>query len=213
MRIVRQCVRRDFGRLAVRMCRILAEHHFAMTPARPLTGLQTTFPDHEIIVSKTDARGIITYVNSVFRRVSGYEEHELIGAPHNLIRHPRMPRGVFKLLWDSVRSGQEIFAYVLNRAKNGDEYWVFAHVTPSYDSQGQLVGYHSNRRSPYRDALPKVERLYAALLEKENQYRAAAEAAQAGLDALNSVVAASHLDYAEFVFSLSRQTNLKEGGR
>lgn len=184
-----------------------------MAKSASLTGRLITFPDDEIIVSKTDLRGVITYVNAVFERVSGYTEAELIGAPHSLIRHPRMPRGVFKLLWDTIKSGEEIFAYVLNRAKNGDEYWVFAHVTPSYDLTGKHVGYHSNRRSPYRDALPKVERLYAAALAEERKYPRAVDAAQAGLEVLQRTLGANYRDYAEFVFSLSRQTNLVEGGR
>lgn len=179
--------------------------------SRPLTGRSITFSDEEIIVSKTDTRGVITYVNDVFERVSGYSQSELMGAPHNLIRHPRMPRGVFKLLWDTVKGGNEIFAYVLNRTKTGDEYWVFAHVTPSYDLAGNLVGYHSSRRSPYRDALPKVERLYANALQEEARFSVAAEAAQAGLEVLLRAVAEQHQDYAEFVFSLSRQTNVKAG--
>ena len=91
-----------------------------------LTGVERFFDDDEIIVSKTDLKGIITYGNSVFYRLAGYTEKELIGVNHNVIRHPDMPRAVFKLLWDTLAEGREIFAYVVNRAKNGDHYWVFA---------------------------------------------------------------------------------------
>lgn len=87
-----------------------------------LTGHERTFPEHEIIVSKTDPRGRMTYVNDIFLLVSGYAEDELIGEPHSKIRHPHMPRCVFKLLWDTILSGREIFAYVNNRAKSGDHY-------------------------------------------------------------------------------------------
>jgi PAS domain S-box-containing protein len=88
----------------------------------PLTGVARTFPDTEIIVSKTDTKGRLTYVNDVFSDVSGYTEAEVLGDPHSLVRHPDMPRCVFKLLWQTIEAGDEIFAYVNNRAKNGDHY-------------------------------------------------------------------------------------------
>ena len=95
---------------------------------------ESPFDENEIIVSKTDTRGRITYANDVFSRVSRFGVAELLGAPHSIIRHPDMPRCVFKLLWDTIQAKQEIFAYVVNMAKNGDHYWVFAHVTPSFAS-------------------------------------------------------------------------------
>lgn len=166
------------------------------------------FGKEEIIVSKTDTRGVITYANDVFVRVSGYSEAELLGQPHNILRHPDMPACVFRLLWDTLKAGQEIFAYVLNRAKDGRRYWVFAHVTPSFDSTGRVVGYHSNRRVPYPDALPKVRELYAQLLSIEK----AARSRQAGIDDsvrfLTSALEAAGKSYGEFVFGLSESTRL-----
>ncbi|HPV77190.1 MAG TPA: PAS domain-containing protein, partial [Gemmatimonadaceae bacterium] len=88
------------------------------------SGRERSFGEDEIIVSKTDLQGKITYANDVFIRVSGYEEDELLGAPHSIIRHPDMPRAVFKLLWDTLATGREVFAYVNNMARNGDNYWV-----------------------------------------------------------------------------------------
>lgn len=81
---------------------------------------EVTFGEDEIIVSKTNPKGIILCANRTFLKVSGYTEAELLGKPHNIIRHPDMPRCVFKLLWDTIASGSEIFAYVKNMAKNGD---------------------------------------------------------------------------------------------
>lgn len=167
------------------------------------TGRERTFHDDEIIVSKTDLKGLITYANQIFVQISGYTEQELLGKPHNLIRHPAMPRCVFKLLWDTIQSGDEIFAYVVNLCKNGDHYWVFAHVTPSFDSNGQIVGYHSSRRVPDTEAIKKVEPIYALLLEKENSatdWRVGMQSAQ--------LLLMDHLDelgmqYDEFVFSIS----------
>lgn len=112
--------------------------------------------DDELIVSKTDLKGRITYANDVFLRVANLAPREALGAPHSLIRHPDMPRCVFKLLWDTIESGEEIFAYVINLAGNGDHYWVFAHVTPSFDASGRMVGYHSNRRRPSAEQIAKI---------------------------------------------------------
>jgi PAS domain S-box-containing protein len=91
-------------------------------------------------------QGHITYANDVFLRLSKYPLREVLGAPHSLIRHPDMPRCVFKLLWDTIEAKKEIFAYVLNMARDGNHYWVFAHVTPTLDAEQKIVGYHSNRR-------------------------------------------------------------------
>lgn len=173
--------------------------------ARPteLTGIERTFGDDEIIVSKTDTRGLIRYANRVFSRVSGYTEAELIGRPHSIVRHPQMPRAVFKLLWDTIADGREVFAYVLNRCKNGDEYWVFAHVTPSYDESGQIVGYHSNRRSPDRRKLERIKPLYAELLEAEHRAGENPKTQLAvSMPLLESALRAVGMPYEEFVFSL-----------
>ncbi len=133
-----------------------------------VTGRERFFDDDQIIVSKTDLKGRITYANEIFLQIADYTEDEVIGQPHSVIRHPDMPRAVFKLLWDRLQGGREIFAYVKNRAKNGDHYWVIAHVTPSRDADGKVVGYHSNRRPPNRTALTTViEPLYRQLREIE----------------------------------------------
>ena len=123
------------------------------TPRIQPTGIESHFGKDEIIVTKTDRKGLITYANDVFQRVSGYSEEELIGQQHNIIRHPDMPRCVFKLLWDTIEGGKEIFAYVVNLSKNGNHYWVLAHVTPTFDAGGRIIGYHSNRRKPRPEAV------------------------------------------------------------
>ncbi len=177
------------------------------TGIRP-TGREAPFHDDELIVSKTDLKGQITYANAVFQRVAGYSEAELLGAPHNLIRHPEMPAAVFKLLWDRLQTGHEVFAYVLNLARNGDHYWVFAHVTPTHGADGRCVGYHSNRRVPYADALPKVIALYRemrAIERAATDYRAGMTAAAAHL---GRVLAQAGVDYDRFVFSLSAHTRI-----
>ncbi len=167
-----------------------------------LTGVERTFPESEIIVTKTDTRGRITYANEVFCQIAGYSEAEALGQPHSLIRHPEMPRCVFKLLWDRIQSGKEVFAYVNNRAKTGDHYWVLAHVTPTFDSQGQIAGYHSSRRCPRRAAIETVIPLYDRLLATE---RAAADR-QSGMAAsgalLHQLLDQKGIGYDAFVLSL-----------
>ncbi len=167
------------------------------------TGVERTFDREEIIVSKTDLTGKITYANDVFIRMAGYTEEELLGAPHSIIRHPDMPRAVFQLLWDTIGSGEEIFAYVNNMAKNGDHYWVLAHVTPSFGSDGQIVGYHSNRRVPERDALARVAPLYKQLLDEEHRHADRAAGLQASMALVAQVLADARMEYDEFAFSLS----------
>lgn len=166
------------------------------------TGHERTFETDEIIVSKTDLAGVITYANRVFLRVSGFSEAELIGTSHNCIRHPDMPRAVFQLLWDTLRQGREVFAYVVNLAKNGDHYWVLAHVTPTFDATQRIVGYHSNRRVPDRSALAKVEPLYRQLREIEGQHAHRKEGIAASMAALNDTLKRAGTTYDELVWSL-----------
>ena len=94
------------------------------------TGVAREFGKDELIVTKTDLKGRILYANRLFVELSGYPEHEVVGRPHSMVRHPDMPRCIFELLWRSIQAGEEIFAYVKNLSANGDHYWVFAHVTP-----------------------------------------------------------------------------------
>lgn len=166
------------------------------------TGVERTFSDDEIIVSKTDTRGFITYANDVFLRVSAYPESEVIGRPHNLIRHPDMPRAVFQLLWDTLRSGNELFAYIVNLAGDGAHYWVLAHVTPTRGANGEIVGFHSNRRTPSRAALAQIEPLYQRLCAEERRHDRPTEALRASSQMLESYLADQGLAYDQFVWSL-----------
>lgn len=168
-----------------------------------LTGRERSFDDDEIIVSKTDVKGRITYANQVFCRVALYTEAELIGKPHSLVRHPHMPRCIFKFLWDTIQKGDEVFAYVVNRAKNGDAYWVFAHVTPTFDDAGRIVGYHSNRRVPNRSVVSVIRPLYHSLLMEEQRHSGPQDAMNASLAKLVQYLREKKTTYDEFIFSLS----------
>ncbi|MGC9670369.1 PAS domain-containing protein [Planosporangium sp. 12N6] len=166
------------------------------------TGIERTFSDDEVIVSKTDVKGRLTYVNDVFLRVSAYTEEEILGQPHNVIRHPDMPRGVFKLLWDTIQAGEELFAYVVNLAGDGAHYWVLAHVTPTFSSQGQIIGYHSNRRTANHAALARIQPVYQQMLAEERRHERPADAIAASTALLNEIVMANASSYGEFVWSL-----------
>ncbi len=177
------------------------------TVASPLlrpapTGRAILFRPDEIIVSKTDRKGIITYANQVFCRVSGYTEQELLGAPHSIVRHPDMPRCVFRLLWETIASGREIFAYVKNLARTGDHYWVHAHVTPTRDGSGEIVSYHSNRRVPSERAVNTMEAVYRELLDIESRYTNRQAGMAAAQEALVAKLKEVGMSYDEFVFSL-----------
>ncbi|MEF3192116.1 MAG: PAS domain-containing protein [Campylobacterales bacterium] len=161
-------------------------------------GIEIPFPEGEFIVSKTDTQGRITYGNSIFVRISGYSKEELIGAPHNILRHPDMPKTIFHLLWTTIKGGYEIFAYVKNRTKQGNYYWVKAHVTPDFNERGEIIGYHSARRPPKRNNIPTIEALYRELSSIERR-----EGIPAAVAHLNRVIAeAGKKSYGEFIFNL-----------
>jgi PAS domain S-box-containing protein len=167
------------------------------------TGIEVFFDKNDIIVSKTDRQGRITYANKVFCDIAGYTERELMGQPHSVIRHPDMPRAVFKLLWDTLQEGREIFACVKNMNKRGDHYWVFAHVTSSFDSDGKLVGYHSSRRVPNRKVLESsIVPLYAELLRQESRHRNGKDALAAGFEHLISFLKSKDVQDDKLIFSL-----------
>jgi len=168
-----------------------------------LTGVERFFEDDEIIVSKTDLKGHVTYANRVFLRLAGYEEKEILGQPHSIIRHPDMPRCIFKLLWDTLAGGKEIFAYVLNRSANGDHYWVLAHVTPSYDGSGNVTGYHSSRRTADRAVLDTtIIPLYKSLLDEEQRHTDRKAGMESSFDMVLNLLKEKGVDYDELVFSL-----------
>ena len=172
------------------------------TQVRP-TGTERTFGEDEIIVTKTDTRGVLTYANEVFLRISALTEDEAIGQPHSLIRHPDMPRAVFKLLWDTLKEQQELFAYVVNLASDGAHYWVLAHVTPSFDAHGRVVGYHSNRRKPEPAAITAASELYRKLREEERRQSSSPAALEAGWKMLQQTLADRQQTYEEFVWELT----------
>lgn len=166
------------------------------------TGVERKLGEEEIIVSKTDVSGRITYVNQTLLKISDYTEADLLGQQHSIVRHPQMPRSVFKLLWETIQSGQEIFAYVVNLAKNGDHYWVVAHVTPTFDGEGNIIGFHSNRRAPSAKGVQSAQALYKILLEEEQRHADRRKGMLSATELLQSMLADKQVEYNEFALSL-----------
>ncbi len=127
-----------------------------------LTDIETEYPEGKLIVSRTDPDGIITHVNQSFIDMSGFEESELIGQPHYILRHPDMPPAAFKDLWDTVNGGKSWQGYVKNLRKDGGFYWVFATVIANV-RDGKVVGYSSVRRKPSRKKVVECIKLYPTM--------------------------------------------------
>ncbi|EZH73129.1 PAS domain S-box-containing protein [Aquimarina sp. EL_43] len=121
----------------------------------------------ETIMSKTDPKGIIEYANDYFMEVCGYEEQELIGQPHNVIRHPDMPKIIFKWLWEHLLAKKNIHALVKNLAKDGRYYWVITDFDVKLDDEGQITSFFARRKAPPREAIEKIDKLYKKLLAIE----------------------------------------------
>lgn len=168
-----------------------------------LTGVEKHFDPDDIIVSKTDLTGKITYGNRTFYRLAEMSEKECVGLQHNLIRHPKMPRAVFEVLWNTLKDGKEIFAYILNRSGNGDEYWVFAHVTPSRDASGSIVGYHSNRRAPNHEVIDThIIPLYDKLLGIEKSAETPKGGLTSSYKAVTDLLEENKVGFNQLMFSL-----------
>ena len=165
------------------------------------TNQERTLKEGDFVVSKTDTQGRLTYCNEIFLELSGYSETELLGAQHNIIRHPDMPRGVFHFLWSTRKEGRECFAYVKNMAKDGSYYWVFANVTPDIATNGNISGYFSVRRKPTPQAIATVTGIYQQMLAEEQRV-GPRDAIDASLSLLNTKLEELNLSYEEFILSI-----------
>lgn len=159
--------------------------------------IEHTFADNVILVSKTDLKGRITYANKEFIKISGYTEIELINKPHNILRHPDMPRTIFKLLWDTLQHGDEIHAYVINKTKNGNYYWVLANVAPSININKKIIGYHSTRNQPSKEGLKIIIPLYKKLVDIEKTL-----GLDSALNTLKNILNEKGVSYEEFMLTI-----------
>lgn len=165
------------------------------------TSVEKVMREDDYIVSKTDLKGRITYGNRIFIEFSGYSEKELLGSQHNIIRHPEMPRAVFKLLWDTIAAGNECNAYVINMAKDGSFYWVFANITPDRDPTGNVIGYYSVRRKPKTNSVKTIAEVYRAMLEAEKK-AGAKDAMAASGKILTDILTEKGMRYDELVLAI-----------
>ena len=131
----------------------------------PVSGWEYPFPSGKTLVSSTDTKGRIVYCNDAFVEVSGFTMDELLGQPHNLVRHPDMPEEAYRDMWETIQAGKPWSAPVKNRRQDGDHYWVMANVTPLLQ-EGQVVGYMSVRSEASRQTIEEAEKLYATMREE-----------------------------------------------
>lgn len=133
-----------------------------------LSGTERVLKESEIISTRTDHRGVIKFINPMFTRVTGFTKEETIGKPHNIIRHPDVPRCVYKLLWDEIKQGNKFFAVTKNCCKNGDHYWTIGYFQAETDSAGEITGYRSTRHGLHTPKLKQdFDELYKQVREEE----------------------------------------------
>ena len=174
----------------------------ADTP-KELTGIETHFQPNELIISRTDTRGTITYCNDIFAKMSGWTETELLGSNHNLIRHPDMPQIAFKVAWDTVKAKREFYGYVKNLRKDGGFYWVFAYITADLNQDDEIIGYTSYRRFAPKLAVRTMDPVYQLLLEAERE-----GGMEASEDLLNAYLASKGFAlYDQFIVDLQIRAN------
>jgi aerotaxis receptor len=133
---------------------------------RQVTGNVVGLGTHRALQSKTDLKGIITQASKSLAEISGFSVDELVGQPHNILRHPDMPDTVYYLMWKTIENDEEFFGVVKNRCKNGDHYWVLTRVAPIVKN-GEKVGYTSARFLPRADMIPEWEELFAEMRKAE----------------------------------------------
>ena len=151
---------------------------------------------YKTIMSKTDDKGIIEYANDYFTEISGYKEWELMGQPHNILRHPDMPKVVFKLLWDRLKMAQPIYAIVKNLAKDGSFYWVIADFKTKINNDGQVTHY-ARRKAVPQNIKQKINKIYENILEIEKT--AGLEASEAYF---NAMLEDAGISYDQFILNL-----------
>jgi PAS domain S-box-containing protein len=170
----------------------------SMLKAHP-TNKEIKLNPKEMLVSKTDQRGVITYGNKKFVEVSGYKENELIGSPHSILRHPDMPKAIFYLMWESIKKGQNIMAVVKNLARNGDHYWVTTDFDIQRDREGKIRNYIAYRQAAPKSVLKEIEPLYQKMLEIEIEH-----GMDASLKYLEGFLEEKDMSYNQYIENLAK---------
>ena len=155
----------------------------------------------KVIMSKTNFKGVIQYVNNYFMEVSGYTEEELIGKPHNIIRHPDMPKVIFKIMWERLLKGESIYAAVKNLTKNGDFYWVLTKFETTFDKDGNITAHYARRKALPLEIRVVFESLYKTIIAIEKHDIKLAE--ETFLEVIND----SGLTYDELILEIVEMNN------
>ena len=134
---------------------------------RPIPVDNEIFFDGKPLISETDLKGNITYVNRKFVEMSGYSKEEAMGEPHNILRHPDMPREAFRQMWKTIQSGKIWEGYVKNLRKDGKFYWVIVNIMPKLDDNNETIGYIASRKVPKRIEIEAAEHSYKEMLSHE----------------------------------------------
>lgn len=174
-------------------------------PNRPknITNNEKVLNQDDFIVSKTDTKGKIIYCNEIFAQMAGYSFKELIGANHNIIRHPDMPKLAYKILWERIQNKKEFFGFVKNLCADGGYYWVFAYITPDLDVNGNIISYTSVRRKAMASAIEQIVPLYKTFLDAERS-----SGIQASEKLLQELLQKHDLTYNELIINLQKGAQL-----
>ena len=164
-----------------------------------ITNNEKTLSQDDFIVSKTDTKGKIIYSNEMFTKMAGYPASSIIGANHNLIRHPDMPKIAFKIVWDKIQNKKEFFGFVKNLCADGGYYWVLAYITPDLDANGNIISYTSVRRKATQSAIDIITSIYRQLLDAERS-----GGMQASQKILDNLLKKHNLEYDEFIINLQK---------
>ncbi|KIM05250.1 MAG: hypothetical protein KN64_04330 [Sulfurovum sp. AS07-7] len=155
------------------------------------------FSKKKFIVSRTDLNGNIVFINKNFAEVSGYDQAELIGVSHNVVRHPDMPKAIFYIVWNALKAGRPISGVVKNLAKDGRYYWAIADFDIKRNSSGKIIGYSAFRRNPPQNVIDTLQEPYSIMLNIEKKH-----GMEASLTFLNSFLDEHHMNYDDFMQEL-----------
>ena len=164
---------------------------------------EITFNKKKFIVSKTDIKGNILFINKNFCEISGYSEEELIGAPHNISRHPDMPQAIFFLIWNSLLRGEPVSGVVKNLAKSGAYYWVISDFDIKKDAEGNIKSFTSFRRAAPQQVIDNIEELYSSMLKIEKKH-----GMEGSLAYLEAFLEEKEMTYDEYLEDLIKPTGI-----
>jgi PAS domain S-box-containing protein len=167
------------------------------------TGKELKLHPKDMLVSKTDVKGVISYGNNTFVEISGYKESELIGMPHNILRHPDMPKAIFYLMWESIKNGKNIMAVVKNLSKNGDHYWVTTDFDIQRNREGKIRNFIAFRQAAPKNVVKVIEPLYATMLEIEEKH-----SMEESINYLEAFLEEKQMSYNQYIEDLAKPKGL-----